>query len=299
MGNVFNIQRFCIHDGPGIRTVVFLKGCALHCVWCHNPESQKFEREVLCRTVKCVHCGRCAAVCEEGCHTFEDGKHKFNFEKCTLCEKCVSACPKNALEIVGKEYTVEEVVNEVEKDRIFYETSGGGVTISGGEPFGQPRFLLDILAACKEKGVHTAVETSGATGKENIIASAEVCDLYLFDYKLTDPLLHKKYIGVDNRQILENLALLDEMGKRIILRCPIIPDINDTPEHFAGILQVANAYTHIEAVEIEPYHKLGEGKNEGMGKENYFTSDTPDEEKLQALIREIRPRCRCSVAINK
>ncbi|MBE7025752.1 MAG: glycyl-radical enzyme activating protein [Ruminococcaceae bacterium] len=298
-GNVFNIQRFCIHDGPGIRTVVFLKGCVLRCAWCHNPESQNFEREIICRTSKCLHCGKCALVCPKQCHTFLGQKHQFDFERCTLCESCTTACPADALEIVGKMYTVKEVVNEVLKDKMFYENSEGGVTISGGEPFSQPQFTFEILKRCKENGVHTAIETCGHTSKENILKSAEVCDLYLYDYKLTDKKRHKQYIGNDNTCILENLKLLNRLKKRIVLRCPIIPGVNDTEDHFAGIVKLANAHESIEAVEIEPYHKLGEGKNEGLGRKVYFTAAVPAEESLSTAVVKMQKTCRCPVSINR
>lgn len=299
LGNVFNIQRFCIHDGPGIRTVVFLKGCVLKCVWCHNPESQKFEREMICRTSKCLHCGKCTLACPQKCHTILEGRHQFKFERCTLCENCITRCPADALEIVGKTYTVDEVVNEVLKDKIFYENSGGGMTVSGGEPFSQPEFTFEILKRCKENGVHTAIETCGYTSKEYILKSTEVCDLYLFDYKLTNKKLHMQYVGRDNTHILENLKLLNQLKKRIILRCPIIPGVNDTEEHFMSIVKLANTYVSIESVEIEPYHKLGEGKNEGLGRKKYFTASVPEEESLNVVVAEMQKTCRCPVTVNR
>lgn len=299
LGNVFNIQRFCIHDGPGIRTVVFLKGCVLNCAWCHNPESQNFDREMICRTSKCLHCGKCALVCPNGCHSISEGKHRIDFTTCALCEKCMEICPVTALETVGKWYTVEEVVVEVLKDKIFYDNSEGGVTLSGGEPFSQPTFTFEVLKLCKESGIHTAVETCGHTSKENIIKSSEVCDMYLYDYKLTDPKLHKQYIGVDNVRILQNLKLLNQLKKRIILRCPIIPGVNDTEDHFEGIVTLANTHESIETVEIEPYHKLGEGKNEGLGKKTYFTASVPEEENMNEVIEKMQKNCRCPVMLNR
>lgn len=298
MGKVFNIQRFCIHDGPGIRTTVFLKGCMLRCAWCHNPESQRADEEIICRSAKCVNCGGCSTVCPEGCHKIEDGVHKFDFSKCTVCRKCVDICPTMALEVVGKDYTVENVVEEVMKDAIFYKNSGGGVTLSGGDPFFQWDFSRELLAAFKEKGLHTAMETCGLTSEENIRESAEYCDLYLFDYKLTSPELHKEYTGADNKKILENIAILDFLGKEIVLRCPIIPGVNDTEEHFRGIAEIADSFEHITGVDLEPYHSLGESKMAELGKASLFTAEMPEKKVTEKWLAAISPLCKTPVRLS-
>ena len=298
MGKIFNIQRYSIHDGPGIRTTVFLKGCMLRCRWCHNPESHSSECQALCRTAKCINCGGCVAVCPNACHTVDDRGHKFDFSSCTLCGECVSVCPSGAMEIVGREESVENIVKTVMRDEMFYKTSGGGVTISGGEPFSQPEFLVEILSACKEMGLHTAIETCGMTTGDNIRRAAELCDLFLYDFKLGDDELHRLYTGSSNKQIIENLELLCELKKPVILRCPIIPTVNDNTAHFSAIAQIVNRPSNIQMVEIEPYHCLGEVKLEGLGRE-VNTFETPSAETVEEWIREISSMCNCPVAQNK
>ncbi len=298
MGKIFNIQRFSIHDGPGIRTTVFLKGCMLNCRWCHNPESHSSERQPICRVAKCALCGGCAAVCQNNCHELTGGEHKLDFTACILCGECARICPNGAMEIIGREETAENIVSIALRDEMFYKTSGGGVTVSGGEPFCQPEFLFEILEACKEHGLHTAIETCGMTNESNIRRAAELCDLFLYDFKLGDDELHRRYTGVSNRQIIANLELLCELGKPVILRCPIIPTVNDNTEYFRAIAGIVNRLSNIQMVEVEPYHSLGEAKSEGLGKEsNIF--ETPNAETVDKWIAEIGSMCRCPVAQNK
>lgn len=244
-GCIFNIQRFCVNDGPGIRTTVFLKGCPLSCVWCHNPESQSTRSEILFYESKCTHCGRCADLRVD--HT--------DF-----------ICFNDAKKICGKAVDAEFVLSEVLKDRIFYDTSGGGMTLSGGEPLFQPDFAIELLKKAKEHGLHTAVETCGFTSAAIMRQATEWTDLFLFDYKETDPALHRKYTGQDNRRIMENLALLNELGKSVILRCPIIPGYNDTDTHFSGIAETADRLACVTHIEVEPYHALGVGKYGALGR---------------------------------
>ena len=244
-GTVFNIQRFCVNDGPGIRTTVFLKGCPLSCVWCHNPESQRFEPEILFYKDKCTGCGRC---------------------KCVTAADRDFVCFNGAKEICGKTVSANEVTAEVLKDKPFYENSGGGVTLSGGEPLAQYDFSLELLKKAKENGIHTAIETCGYAEKSKILEIAKYVDLFLFDCKETDPELHKKYTGVDNKIILDNLKALSNAGSKIILRCPIIPGFNDRAEHFKGISETAEKFIGIEHIEIEPFHPLGESKYSALGR---------------------------------
>ena len=210
MGTVLNIQRYCTDDGPGIRTTIFLKGCPLHCLWCHNPETQSGKREVLFDGAKCIGCGRCESICEKGVHTFLDG-HKMDRKKCIGCGVCATICPAGALEICGREMSVAEVVAEAMRDQPFYEASGGGVTISGGEPLFQPKFTAELLKTLHENGVHTAVETCGFAKTEDFLSAIKHCDLLLFDIKETNPARHKTYTGVLPHLIHENLRLADEM----------------------------------------------------------------------------------------
>lgn len=264
MGMVFNIQKFCLQDGPGIRTTVFLKGCPLHCAWCHNPESHFEKSIVLYDREKCVACGRCGETCQNRAHVFEI-EHTIDREKCITCGACVEVCGYDALELAGKEMTVDEVILEVLKDRAFYENSGGGLTLSGGEPLLQFDFSYELLRQARLNGINTCVETCGFASTEKIIKIAEVTDFFLYDWKLTDDRLHKEYTGVSNSLILKNLQMIDSLGAKIVLRCPIIPEINDTEQHFEGIARVANSLKNILRVEVEPYHSLGNEKYRKIG----------------------------------
>ena len=246
-GNIFNIQRFCVNDGPGIRTTVFFKGCPLSCTWCHNPESQSFEPEILFYRDKCTGCGRC---------------------KNLTVNNADFICFNGAKEIFGKTVDSDYVISEVLKDKIFYDSSDGGMTLSGGEPLSQPEFTLELLKKAKEYKIHTALETCGFANTEVMRKAAELTDLFLFDYKETDPILHKKITGQDNILILNNLNLLNVLGKRVILRCPIIPGFNDRDNHFLGISKTANCFECIEHIEIEPYHSLGAEKYEALGRKH-------------------------------
>ncbi len=295
-GDIFNIQRFSINDGQGIRTAVFFKGCPLRCQWCHNPESQKITPELLYSGDKCVSCRKCELVCENGVHIFGE-KHILVRENCVFCKKCVSVCPVSALDIAGKTISSDEVIKTVLRDKIFFDESGGGITLSGGEPFLQFDFMLEILKKAKENSLDTAVETCGFTETEKMLEAAEYIDTFLFDYKLTDPVLHKKYTGADNKKILENLKALNERGSRIILRCPVIPGVNDTDEHFRGIAETAEAAENITAVEIAPYHELGLSKLSRMGKKNENPFTVPEKATVQGYIEEIKKHTGKSVKL--
>ncbi len=287
-GNIFDIQKFCINDGPGIRTGVFFKGCPLHCVWCHNPESQKAAPQLMYSAEKCVLCGRCEAACDSFVHAFSEKGHTLDREKCIGCGKCADACPAEALSLAGKSMTADEVLEKVLRDEPFYKTSGGGMTVSGGEPFFQFGFLLELLVKAKEKGLHVCIETSGFTSAEKLSEAAKYTDIFLYDWKLTDPALHRKYTGVGNEGIRENLSLLSELQSPVILRCPIIPGVNDTEEHFRGIAKIAEEQDNITEVNIEPYHPLGIGKESRLGMEHPLPDvRTPDEKEAEEWIKRI------------
>lgn len=264
---VFDIQRFSLHDGPGIRTTVFLKGCPLNCLWCHNPESKSKNPEIMLHPTSCIGCGECVRVCEEKLHTFTELTHEIDRNSCQKCGKCATACVGGALTLSGTEMTVDAVLSEVMRDKTFYDNSGGGVTVSGGEPLLHTDFCVSLLTQAKEQGITTAVETSGFGKWENIERLSKCVDLFLWDYKETSPQLHREYTGVDNSLILENLSKLSGLGASVVLRCPIIPGLNDREEHFKGIADVANKHASVIRVELEPYHSLGKGKAAAIGKD--------------------------------
>ena len=279
--NILNVQRFCTKDGPGIRTTVFFKGCPLNCLWCHNPESQNREKELMYNAEKCVHCLRCVTACPNACHTQSTGKHSFDRTRCTACGACLTPVCE-ALEIAGQEFDVDTVLAEVLKDRIYYENSGGGITLSGGEPLGRST-ALKLLKQSKELGLHTCVETCGFVSRDRLQATEPWVDLYLFDCKETDPQKHLEYTGADNRLVLDNLAYLDERGKPTVLRCPIIPTLNDRDDHLVGIARIANSMKHLVEIVIEPYHTLGVGKYERLGR-TYALSEIPQLEASNADV---------------
>ncbi len=286
-GTIFNIQKFCVNDGPGIRTTVFLKGCPLRCVWCHNPESQKVHPQLFFDAKKCIGCGKCFAICPEKAHKIVDGAHVLDRDLCIECGACAENCYAESLEMAGKTATVSEIMEEVLKDKAFYENSGGGMTVSGGEPLAQPEFTVALLKSAKEKGLHTAVETCGFASAETFKALAEYTDLFLFDWKITDEALHKEYTGVSNAKILENLELANKMGKQIVLRCPVIPTVNDNEVHFKGIANLANRLENVIGIDIEPYHPLGTGKNERLGK-SVTTYEMPQPETVDRWIADLQ-----------
>ena len=268
---VFDIEKFAVHDGPGIRTVIFIKGCPLHCLWCHNPESQSFEPELLFRAEKCTGCGKCAAVCPEHCHTVTNGKHTFDRAECRHCGLCAEHCPAEALISVGRKMSVDEVMKEVMKDQVFYRNSGGGITLSGGEPMAHFAFTSALLKAAKEAGIHTAVETCGFAPWDRIRELLPLVDLWLWDVKAS-PEKHEKLTGVPAEPILENLHKLDQAGETIILRCPLVPGINDSDGELRHIATLANEHPHVREIDLEPYHPLGEDKSRSLGRETVFHS---------------------------
>lgn len=268
---LFNIQHFSLHDGPGIRTVLFFKGCPLSCIWCHNPEGKNAKPTLSYLKEKCLFCGKCASVCPADAHQLKDG-HEIFRQKCVLCGRCADACSFGALEMLGREYTIDEILNEAEKEKIYYGDNGG-ITISGGEPFGQYEALINLLKALKEKEYHICIETSGYTSHERIAEAAKYTDLFLYDYKESNNERHIKYTGVDQDKILNNLNVLDSLNARVILRCPIIPDINDYDAHFEKIAETANMHTCIQSVELMPYHPLGISKSDSIGEKYVYEND--------------------------
>lgn len=265
-GTIFNTQHFSVHDGPGIRSTVFFKGCPLHCVWCHNPESLYSSPEINFYPDKCINCGFCVSVCPHKLHTIFEGKHSFVRKGCTNCGKCAIQCYSGALEIIGKEVTTEQIITDVLADRPFYDNTNGGITLSGGEPMMQPGFAIELARLAKGNGLHICVETCGYCSSDDLLEMAGYTDLFLYDYKITDKALHKKHTGVSNDSIIDNLQLLDRNGSKITLRCPIIPDVNLNIEHFKGIAALANSLKNLQEINIELYHPLGISKRQQLSK---------------------------------
>lgn len=266
-GNIFNIQKFSITDGVGIRTLIFMKGCPLRCKWCSNPESQKYNLEIMDVKVNCTGCGKCAVACENG--AVDNVTFDVDRTKCTDCGKCTRVCFANAKKMVGKEYTIEEVMKQIEKDRIFYRNSGGGVTIGGGEPTAQAPFVSELLKYCQKSHINTAIETCGYGKWENIEPVFRYTDQVFFDLKSINSEIHKKYTGVGNELILENAAKATEVCNQIIFRVPLIPRVNDNEENlrltgeFVSELQKKHSKKNI-AIELLPFHNFGASKYRWM-----------------------------------
>jgi pyruvate formate lyase activating enzyme len=282
-GIVFNIQRFSIHDGPGIRTTVFAKGCPLKCAWCSNPESQKLFPQLMVREVKCTRCGRCAEACPDNAISLtEEHGRKINWDLCSQCFKCTEVCIYESLGIIGKDMGIEEIVKEVEKDRIFYKNSGGGVTISGGEPLLQNKFVLNLIKAFKEKDINTALDTCGYVSEEVFREILPFVDLLLLDIKQLDSERHQKYTGVDNSLILTN-ALTFSKKVRTWFRIPLIKDFNDSPEDIRKIAEMASELG-VEKISLLPYHEGGKSKSFQIG--NMYSipmAKAPDNDHIQRL----------------
>ena len=301
-GIVLNIQHFCTHDGPGIRTNVFLKGCTLRCKWCSNPESIHPKPELAFNPGKCIgekECGFCLqGVCPEsaifviGSGDCADDKVRINWDLCTNCGKCVDLCPANALYLFGQEMTVEQVLNEVEQDATFYHESGGGITLSGGECTLQPEFSAALLAEAHHRGINTAIETAGNVPWESFRRVVEHADTVLHDHKLSDPVRHKQWVGVDNARIKANFQRAYETfpKKTFIARTPVIPGVNDDEEYIRATLAFIKPFKNVIDYELLPYHRFGEGKYRFLGRIYEmmdFTSPSPESlKRLQAAIDE-------------
>jgi len=285
VGIIFDIKRFAVHDGPGIRTTVFFKGCPLRCLWCHNPESIKKQRQIVFFENKCIGCGECFKRCPNGAIEATPQGRKYYRDKCTLCGTCVEYCYAEATVMQGKEVSVEEVVEEVKKDMPFYENSGGGVTLSGGEPTMQPEFCIAILRQCKEADMHTTLDTSGYVKWETFSKILEYVDLVLYDIKHMDALKHKEYTGVSNELILSNLKKLDELNIPIEIRMPMIPGLNDSADNLSAVAKFLSEMKNVQRAKLLPYHRLGEGKYDRLDMQYKLKEiESPDKTRMTELV---------------
>ena len=289
-GRVFDIKRYSIHDGPGIRTTVFLKGCALRCLWCHNPESVDPGPELMHWPARCRRCYACVAACPLGAIAKNgDGAVSVDRAKCDACGKCAEACLYDAMQIVGREMTVDEVMAEVERDRVFYEQSGGGVTLSGGDPFVQADFAEAVLDACRARGLRTAIDTAGMAAPGVLDRLAARADLVLYDLKVMDDARHRETTGAPNGPLLENLARLVARGPEVWVRVPLVPGVNDDDGNVRRAIDFLRSLRKVERVGLLPYHSGGLEKARRIGKERDFRAfEAPGEERVAAVAAAFR-----------
>lgn len=283
---VFNIQHYSVHDGPGIRTTVFLKGCPLRCQWCCNPESQSFEAQLRYASFHCKNCLRCVQVCPQHAVTVQNGKPSFDLKKCNVCNdrKCLDSCYYHALSLSGQDYETADLMDIILKDKEFYDNSGGGVTFSGGEPLSQAKALLPILQTCRQAGIHTAVETCGFVSENELLQVLPFINLFLVDVKIVDEQSHLFYTKQSNKQILSNLDIISKSGADLIVRVPLIPGATDTEKNIDDLIRVC-LDKHIREVNLELYHKLGVSKYGEYGMEYQFQED--DNERDEQFFRQI------------
>ncbi len=287
---IFDIKRYAINDGPGIRVVIFFKGCNLHCAWCHNPESISASIEKMYAPVKCIKCGSCVEACPENAITLTPDGIITDPDLCKLCGKCAEVCPTKAIEMSGKVMTVAEIMDIIEKDRIFFDQSGGGVTFSGGEPLVHSKMLIELLDECRKRKIHTAIDTAGHASAETILEVAKRTDLFLYDFKMMDANLHRKWTNMGNDKILRNLKTLAEKGSQIIIRIPLVGGINDTDENIEETAKFISGLTgDIKTVHLLPYHNIAQNKYMKLGKTYEFENlREPDKETIAKAIAKFR-----------
>lgn len=285
-GLVFNIQKYSLHDGPGIRTTVFLKGCPLQCLWCHNPEGISPRREIVLVESRCLACGECRNACPLPGATRGDGFLPLRNDDCTLCGECVDACPTGGRQMLGATRSVAEVMASVLQDRVFYDESGGGVTVSGGEPLSQPQFLLALLDACRHAGLHTVLDTTGFGQTGHLLAAAAMADLVLYDLKVLDDARHRQLTGVSNKLILANLQRLDREHGNIWIRMPLVPGCNDDLRNLQQLAEFVVGLRHVTLVNLLPFHRTGIDKFARLGMAHALDGvQAPSAELLATAVR--------------
>jgi pyruvate formate lyase activating enzyme len=286
-GLIFDVKRFAVHDGPGIRTTVFFKGCPLRCVWCHNPEGLSAAPEIMVFAGRCLRgCRDCLAKCPRGALAKRGGSIVLDRVRCDGCGSCVKACPADALQRAGRELSPGELVDEIARDLPFFEKSGGGATFSGGEPLQQAGFLSDLLSACRRLGIRTAVDTAGLAPWETLAGLLPLADLFLFDLKLIDDGRHRRFTGVSNRAILENLDRLSRSGAELAVRIPLIPGVNDAPRDLDALAAHCAALGRRHPVHVLPYHRGYMGKLKRLGLENDLPATAPPAARLLERARQ-------------
>lgn len=293
---VFDVQKFCIHDGPGIRTNIFFKGCALNCKWCANPESQSFEKDLFINAAKCIGCMKCSQACMNGAFYERNSQCMFDRSKCVSCGECVKVCYAGARKIYGKEYDVEDLIEEVESDETFYRTSGGGVTFSGGEPALCPDYVEIIAKYFQDKKISTAIETCGYAPWENYKRILPYIDYVLFDIKIWDSEKHKKYCGKSNELIFENLDKIVKTNN-VTIRMPIIPEINDSEEELRSIGEYVKSLGKVNKIHILAYHNMATGKYDGLGREYTLPDIMPPTDEHMKWIKSVFEEYGLSVKI--
>jgi pyruvate formate lyase activating enzyme len=284
-GLVFDVRKYSIHDGPGIRTTVFFKGCPLRCLWCHNPEGQSFKPELIIRAGRCLKdCSDCLVACEATALAKVDGIPVLDQAKCTACGNCAAACPTLAVEMVGRLMEVSEIMAAIDKDRIFLDESGGGVTFSGGEPLAQPSFLMALLTECQKKGIHTTLDTCGFAPRASFEKIIDKVGLFHYDLKLMDPQKHRMYTGEPSGIILENLKRLSEENKKIVIRLPVVPGINDDEDNLSQMADFLRSLKTVTEISLLPFHKMAKEKYRGLQKQNPSENlSPPSAERLEKI----------------